>query len=103
MRQRFAIPPEHIDRHNAAELATLAETMAEVRARVTCAEDGCSSLEPSMNIVYRDVWSADPAIAAQNTDIELLYSDLVTPLPTLCRPVKPDLMLQDLAPCLSQQ
>jgi hypothetical protein len=58
------------------------ETMAEVRARVTCTDDGCSSLEPSMNIVYRDVWSADPAIAAQNADIDLLYTDLVTPLPT---------------------
>ena len=58
------------------------ETMAEVRARVTCVDDGCSSLEPSMNIVYRDVWSADPAIAAQNTDIDMLYTDLLTPLPT---------------------
>ncbi len=27
------------------------ETMAEVRARVTCANDGCSSLEPSMNVI----------------------------------------------------
>jgi Tol biopolymer transport system component len=58
------------------------ETMAEVRARVTCTDDGCSSLEPSMNIVYRDVWSADPAIAAQNADIDMLYTDLTSPLPT---------------------
>jgi hypothetical protein len=35
-----------------------------------------------MNIVYRDVWSADPAIAAQNADIDMLYTDLTTPLPT---------------------
>lgn len=60
----------------------IGETMAEVRARVTCTNDGCSSLEPSMNIVYRDVWSADPAIAAQNADIDMLYTDLTTPLPT---------------------
>ncbi len=60
----------------------IGETMAEVRARVTCADDGCSSLEPSMNIVYRDVWSADPAIAAQNADTDMLYTDLRTPLPT---------------------
>jgi len=60
----------------------IGETMAEVRARVSCTNDGCSSLEPSMNIVYRDVWSADPAIAAQNADIDMLYTDLTTPLPT---------------------
>jgi Tol biopolymer transport system component len=60
----------------------IGETMAEVRARVTCTNDGCSSLEPSMNIVYRDVWSADPAIAAQNADIDMLYTDLTTLLPT---------------------
>jgi hypothetical protein len=60
----------------------IGETMAEVRARVTCTDDGCSSLEPSMNIIYRDIWSADPAIAAQNADIDLLYTDLTTPLPT---------------------
>ncbi len=39
------------------------DTMAEVRARVTCAVGGCSSIEPSMNVIYRDVWSADPLIA----------------------------------------
>jgi hypothetical protein len=60
----------------------IGETMAEVRARVSCTDDGCSSLEPSMNVVYRDVWSADPAIAAQNADIDMLYTDLTTPLPT---------------------
>ena len=60
----------------------IGETMAEVRARVTCTNDGCSSLEPSMNIIFRDVWSADAAIAAQNPDIDMLYTDLTTPLPT---------------------
>ena len=25
------------------------ETMAEIRARITCADDNCSSIEPSMN------------------------------------------------------
>lgn len=64
------------------------ETMAEVRARVTCSTDGCSSLEPSMNVIYRDVWSADPMIAAQNVDIDYLYTPsgpiegLATPSPT---------------------
>jgi len=58
------------------------ETMAEVRARITCGDDACSSIEPSMNVVYRDVWTADPAIAAQNEPIDFLYSDLTTPAPT---------------------
>ena len=58
------------------------ETMAEVRARVTCANDGCSSLEPSMNVVYRDVWTADLVVRAANVDIDYLYTDLTTPSPT---------------------
>ncbi len=58
------------------------ETMAEIRARETCSIDACSSLEPSMNVIYRDVWSADPVIAAQNVDIDYLYTDLATPSPT---------------------
>jgi len=64
------------------------ETMAEVRARVTCSTDGCSSLEPSMNVIYRDVWTEDPAIRAQNEDIDYLYTGsvlipgLMTPSPT---------------------
>ena len=60
----------------------LGETMAEVRARITCANDGCSSLEPSMNVIYRDIWTADPAIAANNADIDYLYTDLTTTAPT---------------------
>ncbi|MDH3337828.1 MAG: hypothetical protein OER22_10095 [Gammaproteobacteria bacterium] len=58
------------------------ETMAEVRARVTCANDGCSSLEPSMNVIYRDVWTADPVVRANNVDIDYLYTDLTTQSPT---------------------
>jgi hypothetical protein len=53
------------------------ETMAEVRARVTCSTDGCSSLEPSMNVIYRDVWTADPVLAAQNLDIDYMYTGSV--------------------------
>jgi hypothetical protein len=62
-------------------IATPGETMAEVRARVTCALGGCSSLETSMNVIYRDVWTADPVVAALNEDIDYLYTDLVTPSP----------------------
>ncbi len=60
------------------------ETMAEIRARVTCANDGCSSIEPSMNLEYTDVWSADPTIAMLNNDSfeDARYTDLTTPSPT---------------------
>ena len=61
------------------------ETMAEIRARVTCANDGCSSLEPSMNVIYTDVWSANPLDVngdAINPDIRHLYADMNTPSPT---------------------
>ena len=61
------------------------ETMAEIRARVTCANDGCSSLEPSMNVIYTDVWSANPLDVNGdpiNPDIRYLYADLASPSPT---------------------
>jgi hypothetical protein len=69
-------------------IGEIGETMAEVRARVTCATDGCSSLEPSMNVIYRDVWTADPVLAAENLDIDYMYTGsvlipgLATPSPT---------------------
>ena len=61
------------------------ETMAEIRARVTCGDDNCSSLEPSMNVIYRDVWSANPLDANGlpiNPDIDYLYTDMTTTPPT---------------------
>jgi hypothetical protein len=63
-------------------IGDVGETMAEVRARVTCASDGCSSLEPSMNVLYTDVWTEDPAIRANNLDIDYSYTDLTTASPT---------------------
>ena len=61
------------------------ETMAETRARFTCANDGCSSIEPSMDVIYRDVWT-DPNVRAPDPDIDFLYTDLVTatPVSTAC-------------------
>ena len=59
--------------------------MAEIRARVTCGTDNCSSIEPSMNVIYRDVWSANPLDTNGepiNPDIDYLYTDLTTPSPT---------------------
>jgi hypothetical protein len=61
--------------------------MAEVRARVTCTNaggvcDATTSVEPSMNAIYRDVWTADPTVRANNLDIDMLYTDLTTQSPT---------------------
>ncbi|NOR36339.1 MAG: hypothetical protein GQ577_06280, partial [Woeseiaceae bacterium] len=68
-------------------IGTPGETMAEVRARVTCTNaggvcDATTSVEPSMNAVYRDVWTADPTVRANNLDIDMLYTDLTTLSPT---------------------
>jgi hypothetical protein len=59
------------------------ETMAEVRARISCANDGCSSIEPSMDIEYQDVWT-DEIKAGRLTDpsFQYAYVDMTTPPPT---------------------
>ena len=50
------------------------ETMAEVRARITCGGGGgCASLEPSINVIYRDVWS-DPMQRTPDPDIDYRYT-----------------------------
>jgi len=58
----------------------IGDTMAATRAFITCANDGCSSIEPSMNLIYRDVWT-DPNVRAPDPDIDLLYADLATATP----------------------
>jgi len=57
------------------------ETMAEVRARITCADGSCTSIEPSMNVIYRDVWT-DANLREPDPDIDYLYTDLTTASPT---------------------
>mgnify|MGYP003666819782 CR=1 FL=1 len=62
------------------------DTMAETRARITCANDACSSIQPSMDVVYRDVWTIppdplDPNAQQPAADIDYLYTDLTTPPP----------------------
>jgi hypothetical protein len=59
------------------------ETMAEVRARLSCASSDCSSLEPSVNLVYDDVWTDEAAAGrAKDPSFALSYSDLTTEPPT---------------------
>lgn len=59
------------------------DTMAEVRARISCANTNCSSIEPSMDIEFDDVWT-DEAAAGRLKDTSFSYSyiDLTTPPPT---------------------
>lgn len=61
----------------------IGETMAEVRARVTCSNDNCSSLEPSVNIIFDDVWT-DEVAAGRLKDASFTWSylDLTTQPPT---------------------
>jgi hypothetical protein len=53
--------------------------MAETRTRVSCQTD-CAALEPSLDIVYTDVWT-DPARAAPGSPFSYLYSGLTTAAP----------------------
>ena len=55
------------------------ETMAETRTRVSCQTD-CAALEPSVDLVYDDVWT-DPAVRAPDASFAYRYSNLTTPLP----------------------
>lgn len=59
----------------------IGDTMAETRARISCASDGCASIEPSVNVEFTDVWT-DPALAMPSPDFSYLYTDLETPAPT---------------------
>jgi len=65
-----------------AMFADAGETMAQVRARISCQTD-CAALTPSTSIVYTDVWT-DPAAAGRAADPSFAYryADLGTPAPT---------------------
>jgi hypothetical protein len=58
------------------------ETMAETRSRISCITD-CAALNPSVDIVYDDVWT-DEAAAGRLRDASFAYRylDLDTPAPT---------------------
>jgi hypothetical protein len=59
------------------------ETMAEVRARISCADSNCSSIEPSMDIEFDDVWTDEIAAGRlKDTSFRYAYVDLTTPPPT---------------------
>jgi hypothetical protein len=66
----------------AAMFADLGETMAQVRARVSCQTD-CAALSPSVDVEFEDVWT-DPVAAGRAADAPFAYAyaDLQTPAPT---------------------
>ena len=55
------------------------ETMAETRTRVSCQTD-CAALEPSVDVLYTDVWT-DPAAATPGAPVSYLYTNLMTTPP----------------------
>jgi hypothetical protein len=70
-----------------AIFAELGETMAEARARISCATD-CSAITPSVDIIYADIWTDEAAAGRpKDTPFSYLYADLVTvpPVSTACQ------------------
>jgi hypothetical protein len=67
---------------NPALFADFGETMAQVRARISCQTD-CAALRLSQDIVYEDVWT-DPVAAGRAPDASFSwrYADLTTSAPT---------------------
>jgi hydrazine synthase alpha subunit-like protein/WD40 repeat protein len=61
----------------------IGETMAEVRARISCSSNACSSIEPSMDVEFTDVWT-DEIKSGRPLDPDFNYSyvDLTTTAPT---------------------
>ena len=58
------------------------ETMAGIGARLSCASTNCSSLQPSVDIVFDDVWTDEAAAGrAKDASFTLSYADLATPPP----------------------
>ncbi|MEL6367041.1 MAG: hypothetical protein AAFQ16_03685 [Pseudomonadota bacterium] len=68
---------------NPAYFADVGESMAEVRARISCGTDNCAAIEPSMDVVFVDDWT-DPVAAGRAVDEPFTYEyrTLLTPVPT---------------------
>ena len=59
------------------------ETMAEVRMRESCNNSNCVALDPSMDLVYDDVWTDEvDAGRLRDQSFRDSYVDLTTPPPT---------------------
>ncbi len=65
-----------------AIFADMGETMAEARARISCATD-CAAITPSVDVRYDDVWTDLVASSrAPDASFAFRYADLTTPVPT---------------------
>jgi hypothetical protein len=66
-------------------LPNAGETMAEARARTSCANDSppCMQMAPSVNVVYQDVWTK-PSVRAPDASFSYGYNDptIITDIPT---------------------
>jgi len=65
-----------------AIFADFGETMAEAKARISCATD-CFDIVPSVDIIYEDIWT-DEVAAGRLKDVSFAYqyADLTTSAPT---------------------
>lgn len=68
---------------NPAYFADVGESMAEVRARISCGTDNCAAIDLSMDVVFVDDWT-DPAAAGRAVDApySFEYRNLQTAAPT---------------------
>lgn len=82
LNQGATVTGEPFPNTDPALFADVGETMAEVRARISCATD-CAGIEPSLDIRYEDVWTDEIAAArAKDAPFEWRYADLETAPPT---------------------
>ncbi|HEX6996805.1 MAG TPA: hypothetical protein VF322_01600 [Gammaproteobacteria bacterium] len=61
------------------------DTMAETRTRASCQTNNCAALEPSVNLVYEDVWT-DPMVRTPDAAFAYTYDTLpaIPARPTSC-------------------
>jgi hypothetical protein len=57
-------------------LPAAGETMAQARARTSCAADSpkCKQMNPSVNLYYKDIWT-DPAVRPADASVVYAYND----------------------------
>jgi len=65
-----------------ALFADFGETMAEVKARISCATENCVAIRPSVDVLYEDIWTHEPTAGRPpDPPIAWRYADLETQPP----------------------
>jgi len=67
---------------NAVLSPNFGETMAETRTRISCRDDNCRALTPSLDILYEDFWT-DPAVRTPDAPFSFTYQAIAGNLPEL--------------------